>query len=387
LKAETTYYFRIKSLRTPSDVAKREARQPVTIEDGPISFTTLTADPAPKTYYVSADGNDGNTGLSRDRAWRTIQRAANSVGPGDTVLVAGGRYSEKVRMRATGEAGAPIAFTCIPGEKVVMDGAGKALNGFFTAAGKSHLRFDGFYFVLSNREPLQGWLYLRVGGEFNLYRCRDVEISRCFSDGRTGYTAHFVTAHHVEGMTIRNCVVINKMTGALYLARCPGLRVENCVIARPMIMSFVLRNAEDETAVMDNNILTDMMRKKAVLNIALLCVDGRKEAFRMHNNCYFLRSFPPETRVLMGKSSVAADLAEHIMDPLFADPMFAGAVALAGDMEEPPEFSVELLLNPRLPIDFDSFFATNREVIERGIGLQPEAFNDFLFERDEPPAQ
>ena len=56
-------------------------------------------------------------------------------------------------------------------------------------------------------------------------------------------------------------------------------------------------------------------------------------------------------------------------------------------MEEPPEFSVELLLNPRLQIDFDSFFATNPDVIERGIGLQPEAFNDFSFERDEPPAQ
>lgn len=34
-----------------------------------------------------------------------------------------------------------------------------------------------------------------------------------------------------------------------------------------------------------------------------------------------------------------------------------------------------------LKLDFDSFFATNPEVIRRGIGLQPEAFKDFPFNR------
>jgi hypothetical protein len=44
------------------------------------------------TYYVSTSGNDTNPG-SLSQPWRTIQKAADSVNPGDTVLVNDGVYT------------------------------------------------------------------------------------------------------------------------------------------------------------------------------------------------------------------------------------------------------------------------------------------------------
>src|SRR5436309_7824314 len=60
------------------------------------------------TYYVSMTGSDGNPGTLA-APFKTIQRAANSAGAGDTVLVRGGVYRETVKPRS-GKAGAPVTF-------------------------------------------------------------------------------------------------------------------------------------------------------------------------------------------------------------------------------------------------------------------------------------
>lgn len=52
--------------------------------------------------------------------------------------------------------------------------------------------------------------------------------------------------------------------------------------------------------------------------------------------------------------------------------------------EKPCEFPPDRLMNPALALDFSSFFATDPEVVKRGIGLQREAFEDFHFDRSEP---
>jgi hypothetical protein len=50
------------------------------------------------TYYVSTGGNDENPG-SEARPLRTIQKAADTVRAGDTILVRGGLYREAVVLR------------------------------------------------------------------------------------------------------------------------------------------------------------------------------------------------------------------------------------------------------------------------------------------------
>ncbi|MFC1454236.1 hypothetical protein ACFLQL_03555, partial [Verrucomicrobiota bacterium] len=378
LKPGKKYYFRIKSLRIPRKSVYVPQTKSIEIIGKGISFVTLKKNSAPLVYYVAPDGKDTNTGLDRKNAWKTIRHAAGKVNVGDKVLVAGGKYQERVRIRATGETNAPITFKCIPGEKVVMDGVGKGLSQSFVVAGKKRLHFDGLYFRDFSMASSLG-IYPACAGEFNLYSCQDIAITRCFSDGRGGYTAGSVSAFYVKNLLIKNCVNINKMGGAMYFWRCPDLRVENTVFASPMISSFIHRNEKHQKALMENCIFTDMFLKKAALNIGLLCCDGHIDSFLMRNDCFFLRDcIPLEKRALNGKATIG-QLGKYIIDPVFADPLFAGDPVVAGLSTNTANFPPDRMMPLANPLDFNSYFATNPELVKRGIGLQPEAFKDFNF--------
>jgi hypothetical protein len=62
-----------------------------------------------QTYYVSLNGDNNNSG-SLESPWRTIQKAADIVAAGDTVLVQPGIYRESVVLRHSGTETAPILF-------------------------------------------------------------------------------------------------------------------------------------------------------------------------------------------------------------------------------------------------------------------------------------
>lgn len=385
LKPATKYYFRITQLSIPAPLVTKYDHKPIAAAENLLEVTTAANDAAPVTYYVAADGDDKQTGRARDKAFRTIRQAASKVNVGDTVVVGEGKYSERVRMRATGAPNKPITFRNAPGEKVWLDGASQALNSAFVSAHKSHLRFDGFYFAGFNMFP-ESRFPLWKSAEFQLFEGRDIEISRCFSDGRGGYTAESVDAYYVEDLRLVNCVNTNKMGGALYIWRCPNFVARNNVFAAPMIMSFVLRNTKTQKSTMDDNIFTDMFDKKARLNIGLLGCDGDLDAFQQHNNCYLLRDvIPLKDRHMIGSATID-ELGAHIINPLFADPAFAGDPNPSqGNLVMPNGVRVispDRMMDAKVPLDFDSFFATNPEVLKRGMGLQPEAFREFKFRRE-----
>ncbi|MFA7159347.1 MAG: hypothetical protein WC299_08590 [Kiritimatiellia bacterium] len=385
LKPGQTYHFKIKSLRVPRAMEEKLGASKVELAGEILELTTRKENPGPLTYYVATNGNDSGSGLSRQNAWKTIRHAAGKVRPGDTVLVAGGTYRERVRIRVTGETNAPITFKCAPGEKVVMDGGQKGLEQCFVAAGKKHLHFDGFYFRDFNMDSPEG-VDSMSAGEFNLYRCEDVAVTRCFSDGRSGYTAVTLSAFYVKDLLVKNCVSINKMGGSMYFWRCPDLRVENTVFASPMIASFIHRNEKEQKALMENCIFTDMLAKKAALNIGLLCCDGHIDSFLMRNNCYVLRDcIPVEKRALIGKATIG-ELGKYIVDPVFADPLFAGDPVVAGLSTNTAGFPPDRIFKIT-KLDFNSYFATSPELVRRGIGLQPEAFKDFNFTLTNSPAK
>lgn len=80
-----------------------------------------TAEAAGNLYYVSTTGDDANVG-SEAAPWRTLSKAANSAGPGDTVYIMQGTYRETLKPRNSGVAGSPIVFTAYPGQVAVLDG-------------------------------------------------------------------------------------------------------------------------------------------------------------------------------------------------------------------------------------------------------------------------
>ena len=144
-------------------------------------------------------------------------------------------------------------------------------------------------------------------------------------------------------------------------------------------MHIVLGNRAGTPAIIANNIFTDNIPVKASGNIPLFSMD---ETMVNRNNCYYLRSFfPPDKRTPYqpGQSFRDCEKAGILIDPLIADPIFAGVVnpdpafKPSYDMGYPLATSPDRLMGPG-ELQFSDFFATNQEVVRRGIGLQPEVF-------------
>ena len=72
-----------------------------------------------KTWYVSAKASGGGDG-TQEKPFQRISPAAALAMPGDTVLVAGGVYRERVAPANSGLENAPITYTAAPGENVVI---------------------------------------------------------------------------------------------------------------------------------------------------------------------------------------------------------------------------------------------------------------------------
>ena len=77
------------------------------------------------TKFVDAqhpDALDKNPGTP-EKPWKTIQHAADSAGPGDTIIIRGGIYRELVTISNSGQPQKPITFRSVPGERVQINGA------------------------------------------------------------------------------------------------------------------------------------------------------------------------------------------------------------------------------------------------------------------------
>ena len=89
------------------------------------------------TYVVdqaapgAADTNPG----TEEKPFKTIQRAADVVKPGDTVCVMAGKYDERVKVKTGGAEGRPVAFRAMPRRSAIV-------GGFDLEA--SYIRVEGF---------------------------------------------------------------------------------------------------------------------------------------------------------------------------------------------------------------------------------------------------
>ncbi len=93
------------------------------------------------TFYVSAaTGSDSANGSSAT-PWLTVQKAANTVVAGDTVMVRAGTYPEEVHETTAGSSGSPITYTADDTDGTVtvagfyLRAPYLVINGPFTLAG------------------------------------------------------------------------------------------------------------------------------------------------------------------------------------------------------------------------------------------------------------
>ena len=99
-------------------------------------------------YYVATDGVDDNPG-TLIQPWETIQKAANSLSPGDIVYVRGGVYYEKVTFNISGSANdGYITFQNYEDEVAILDGTDVSViegdNGMFLIVDQHYLIIEGF---------------------------------------------------------------------------------------------------------------------------------------------------------------------------------------------------------------------------------------------------
>lgn len=101
-----------------------------------------------QNYYVSASGSDSNNGTSPSAPFKTIQKAANIVNPGDIVYVMNGIYTnpcpscDVVTITRAGTPTAWITFTTYPGHKPKLKFNG--WHGFQIKGPAAYIEISGF---------------------------------------------------------------------------------------------------------------------------------------------------------------------------------------------------------------------------------------------------
>ncbi len=167
------------------------------------------------THYVSTTGNDSNSG-TLSSPWRTVQKAANTVGAGSTVCVRAGTYNEKVTVNVSGSSGAYITFQNYPGETAVLDGTGitvpAADNGMIFMDSKSYIVIKGFEIrnyktSTKNRVPIG----IRITGTSHHIEIRNNKIHHIEHNGtaKNGTDAHGIAIHGTSGTQSVNNIIVD----------------------------------------------------------------------------------------------------------------------------------------------------------------------------------
>jgi parallel beta-helix repeat protein len=132
------------TVSTPTTVA------PTTVAPTSVPPTTQPPNNA-NTFYVAADGNDGNPG-TQQAPWRTIQKATKMLTPGQTVLVGTGIYDNRVFIERSGLPDAYITFKAAPNANPAIRITQPNEEGV-TVYGVSYIRVEGFEIVYQGPNP------------------------------------------------------------------------------------------------------------------------------------------------------------------------------------------------------------------------------------------
>lgn len=220
-----------------------------------------------KTYYVSTTGNDGSAGTER-RPFRTIQKAANMVSAGDTILIRGGTYQERVTVKKSGTPGNIITFQNYPGESVTLDGATISLPYYyplFDVASHSYLKIQGLRVINSKGQG--------IGDVWGQYDNGFITIQDCQTYRTNISGIHFYNAHNIviDNVTI-DTANLTPDQESLTLAGVNGFEIKNSTVINAQKEAIDVKDGSQNGKIINNTV------KNARLGSGLaIYVDGAKK--------------------------------------------------------------------------------------------------------------
>lgn len=145
-----------------------------------------------ETYYVAKSGSNDNHGTEIE-PWLTIQKAADTLAPGDTVLVKAGVYNEKIVINVNGVGSEYITFKNYPDDTVFIDGTGVPAQHMIYMNSKNYIRIIGFH--ITNNTGGSG-IFIEDSGDY--IEIRDNTIHNMKGPHGMGITVY---AHSSDSIT------------------------------------------------------------------------------------------------------------------------------------------------------------------------------------------
>ncbi|HRJ09496.1 MAG TPA: right-handed parallel beta-helix repeat-containing protein [Prosthecobacter sp.] len=176
-------------------------------------------------YHVSPDGLDTHDGSS-SHPWRTLTHAAAQLQPGDTLLVRGGSYAERLVLNGkNGTESQPVTIRNAEGHAPVVDGQtltvpSGGIQGLVAFLNCSHLRFEGIEvanFVTSAAARIPAGIHIEgAGSGLQIRGCKVRRIWQSSTNGSAngfGIAVYGTSSAPLDGLVIDGCEVHDLRTG------------------------------------------------------------------------------------------------------------------------------------------------------------------------------
>jgi hypothetical protein len=156
-----------------------------------ICFFLLAGTIKAQTFYVSPNGNDGNSGNSISSAWKTISKVnSTALSPGTTILFeAGYTYPGSIELDASdaNNPSVPVTISSFgSGKATISSGSAKGLYAYNTQGVKiSDLIFEGSGMYTNNSDGVLVYNDLNGNVKLDSFQFRSVEIRNYGKSGLT----------------------------------------------------------------------------------------------------------------------------------------------------------------------------------------------------------
>jgi len=291
----------------------------------PTASPTPTPTPAAGDYYVSPFGSDSNPG-TRALPFKTIQKAADVVNPGQTVIVQDGIYADPdgdgviVNLSRGGTSSAKILFKSENRWGAKLDGRGNSSDtGFRFQSAANYIRLEGFEVFGVGNGGSGGAAAFEIynGGHDSEIVSNNIhDIGRMCTDTTNGEVGVFVQQPNVliEGNLIHD---IGRFA--------PG--EQGCQPAQPYYKNhdhgIYIDKANDVT--IQNNVFHDCKR-----GWAIQVYPGPSSRIRIYNNTFAFENPYNPGHIIMAASGSYNEIKNNV----FYDPLTAAIYFYSGTQSQ-----------------------------------------------------